>query len=683
MSARVLYISTETFSLRWDIQALGQRLAEAATTDERAHSGKLRAQETAQHELELKRVIQSIKKLLGKIDDAVPMINLAITASGTSLSSNLPTTVSPSRLLQASTFLTAGDSQYSLNPSKPVQIGPTFTLSIYMLFAGHIRPQYEEDVRESTWKEVIHKANVKLMRVPLDALYQLPGEQQPASKTANGTSAHSPGSPNPNHSEEGYFSVDNKGEARPDEYAYQLLIVEDLEDDRVHTFEDDEVQPGPFGDVNLAGIREALPIHELSKIFYADTGKILNIGTDGEINNPILLLKRDVNAVPPRRMMVRQGEGSTRDHGIDDTSSPSTASQAKGHPSSQSQLIRTNRSRTPESALSTPRKTTDVVQAPNPWRIPVDLDPEWMAFEVYTESEDSDIESEPDAANKPSPTPSVEPNVITAMARLQLEAPSSTAPTSRSHSIPQLPPIRTSLSLLETLLRLLSLQQFQQTPHLSIPDELLTFFLSESASTGAASGDIEERKRVRDDARRRVGFDPYDESPIKRRGEEYQYRDQRDSWNAGVDEYGSAPYTPEQGIDNGYGTPPYAHPQYDGGNSSRDFTYLSPTSAGPRSPSALRSPISQQSPLLLKNHRSRSGTPSSGKGLSNTPPVRWRPDAVAREHQTKPSSPLARPGTGFTDEGLGSSPQSNIQSSDIEPGVEEGDIEGSKKGNDD
>ncbi|KAL8669842.1 MAG: hypothetical protein Q9168_005582 [Polycauliona sp. 1 TL-2023] len=637
-----------TKSLRREIQALGQRLAEAANADERAHSGKLKAQEKLQHELELKRVVQSIKRLLAKIDDAVPMINLAITASGTNLSSGLPSTVSPSRLLQASTFLTAGDSQYSLDPSKPVQIGPTFTLSMYMLFAGHVRPQYEEDIRESTWKEVMHKANVKLMRIPLDDLYKLPGEKIPASKVQNGSTGQSPELANSKDS--GYLRNDCKEGGRPDEYAYQLLIVEDLEDDRVHTFEDDEAQPGPFGDITLAGIREALPIHELSKIFYADTGKILNIGTDGEVNNPILLLKRDINAIPPRKMMARKDEAIPYNHDTDTPSRTSMGSQTNGHGGSQTQLVRTSRSMTPES--STPRKNTQLVQAPNPWRIPLDLDPEWLAFEVYTETEDSDAESEPDASSRQRAA-SRGSNIITAMSDLDIQSANrdtSSSPfpkTSVSDSAPQLPPIRTSLSLLEMLLRLLSLQQFQQTPHLSIPDELLTFFLSESASTGAANGDVEARKRVRDDARRRVGFDPYDESPIKRRGEDYQYRDQRDGWNAG-DEYGGTPYTPEHGIENDYDTPPHE------ANSSHGFIYQSPLSASGRSASNSRSPMNQHSPLLLKNHRSRSGTPSSGRGLSNTPPARWRPSAVAREDPTKRGSPLARPGTGFTDEGLGS-----------------------------
>ena len=99
-----------------------------------------------------------------------------------------------------------------------------------------------------------------------------------------------------------------EAETKAEEYAYQLVIVEDLDDGRLHTFDEDDIQPSPYDDILTAGIREPVPIHEISKIFYADTEKILNIGTDGEANSPVLLLKRDVNAIPPRRMMERHGE---------------------------------------------------------------------------------------------------------------------------------------------------------------------------------------------------------------------------------------------------------------------------------------------------------------------------------------------------------------------------------------
>ena len=168
-----------------------------------------------------------------------------------------------------------------------------------MLFQGHMRPQDEDDVRQTTWKEVIHKADVRLMRIPIDSIYELPKFSSGQLQNVNGDAGS-----DPTHQDS---QDQNRRDIRPDEFAYQLIIVEDLEDDRVHTFEDNEAQPEPYGDIPLAGMREVVPIHQLSKIFYADTGKILNIGSDAETNSPVLLLKRDINAVPPRRMMDRWG----------------------------------------------------------------------------------------------------------------------------------------------------------------------------------------------------------------------------------------------------------------------------------------------------------------------------------------------------------------------------------------
>ncbi|PYI12736.1 RanGTP-binding protein [Aspergillus sclerotiicarbonarius CBS 121057] len=486
-----------TKSLRWDIQSLGQRLAKAASSEELYLKGANPSRDRSQHKAEIKLIIKDIKKLLVRIEDAVPLMNLAITTSGAKLSTNLPSSVSPSRLLQASTFLTAGDTQYSMYPSQAVQIGPTFTLSMYMLFASHLRPHDEEGIREATWKEVMHKARLKLRRVPMD-LAALPRSQKQ------------------------HFQL--PAEARMDEFAYQVLIIEDLDDGRVHTFDDNEPQPHSYEGITTAGVREILPIHEISKIFYADTGKILNINTEGETNNPVLLLKRDINAIPPRRMVERDEaesgfapEDSQDDEEVDEIQAQLDA-----------QLNEAN-------ALPT-HASYHKSSIPEEWRLPKDLDPEWIAFEVYNEEESSDSESEAEDPKSPSDEGSIDPEM---MAKLSLHSDKSATPTpSRRHrgtshfssqristatvENPHFSNIRTSLSLLETLLRLTSLQQFQQQSHLSISDELLNFFLEESSTTGAG-GDEQHRQRLRTDARRRVGWDPYDESPVKRRGEDYQY----------------------------------------------------------------------------------------------------------------------------------------------------------------
>ncbi|KAI9826591.1 MAG: hypothetical protein M1832_006187 [Thelocarpon impressellum] len=528
---------TLTKALRWEIQSLGLRLAKAANSEEQFRRGAPKAKTKAQNEIELKLIIRDIRNLLERIEDAVPLINLAITTSGASLSTSLPATISPSRLLQASTFLTAGDTQFSVQPNLPQQIGPDFTLSLYMLFSGHSRrPAGEEGTtKETMWKEVIHKGRIKLLRVPLEQAHELPSSDRPTPRQASGGGefdlGHQGHQPSDAQAEDHFFPPHVSGEGQADEFAYQLLMIEDLDDDRVHTFDDGEPQPGPYDDVQYAGIREVIPIHEIAKIFYADTGKILNIGSEGEANNPVLLLKRDVNAVPPRRMTERVHREcdwydeevsvqSRRDDSENDVNSegyeePPSGDQIPASPSAKETLP--------------PRQ--------GPWRLPTNLDPEWMAFEVYVEEPDSDTEddtlsevgSDPTSRSRPSREASLDGELTSALSSLHLDKPRTPSDQQliRTPSLPLSPPttlgkgglggpVRTSLSLLETLIRLTALQQFQQTSHLSITDELLNFFLSESSTTGAGN-DGEERRRKRWEARRRLGFDPYDDSPVKRR----------------------------------------------------------------------------------------------------------------------------------------------------------------------
>ncbi|RAL16257.1 RanGTP-binding protein [Aspergillus homomorphus CBS 101889] len=579
-----------TKSLRWDIQALGQRLAKAATSEELYARGANPNRDRSKQQREIQHIIRDIKKLLVRIEDAVPLMNLAITTSGAKLSTNLPSTVSPSRLLQASTFLTAGDTQYSMSPSHAVQIGPTFTLSMYMLFASHLRPHDEDGVREATWKEVMHKARLKVRRVPMDL------------------------ATNPQHQH--MRNIRLPGDARVDEFAYQVLIVEDLDDGRVHTFDEDEAQPENFEGVSTAGLREILPIHQISKIFYADTGKILNISTDGETNNPVLLLKRDINAIPPRRMLERdESELGNVSFAYDsqDDDEPDEPDELQAQLDAQ-----LNHSRSGDGdGNDDPKPSFHEDSIAPQWRLPKDLDPEWIAFEVYNEEESSDSETSDAEAedastseamgklslnpthNSPIPT-SPSPSI-----RRSRRSPRATATATATVSNPHFNNIRTSLSLLETLLRLTSLQQFQQQSHLSISDELLNFFLEESSTTGAG-GDEQHRQRLRADARRRVGWDPYDESPVKRRGEDYQY-----AW-AGPDDFarGTTPLRYGRGDESEY---PFSPSDRVRGYHLRSReatpeTPLSAASGGMRRHGGLRGGASS---LNVEERSSRRGSPLS------------------------------------------------------------------------
>jgi hypothetical protein len=584
-----------TKAIRLDIQSLARRLEKAASAEELAHRGALSSKARAQNEIEIKLIISDIRKVLEKIEDAVPLMNLAITTSGARLSTTLPSTVSPSRLLQASTFLSACDTHYSIQPSRAVQVGPTFTLSMYMLFSGHIRHFDEENIRETTWKEVIHKARVKLRRVPMD-VFADPSDQ----KLSNS---------------------DLPAKARVDEFAYQILIVEDLDDGRAHNFEDIEAQPEPYEGVRLAGLREIIPVHQISKIFYADTGKILNIGSEGETNNPVLLLKRDINAIPPRRMIERNETmySELSEETLDEEPDEKQAARDELQAQLDAQLNATERE---EEELSYFESLSER-HIPAPWRLPPGLDPEWVAFEVHQEEDKDDDETDVDDEEE---TPSTR-DATSHMANLKLDdqkIPSTQQVSfSSSHDLsastasnPLFNYIRTSLSLLETLLRLTSLQQFQQQSHLSITDELLNFFLEESSSTGAG-GDEQHRQRVRAEARRKVGWDPYDESPLKRRGEDYQY--QHD---------GGGHWTPT-------GTPArYAYRE---------------ASVDPASPGASEERYQMRS--------SREQTPPlSSPGLPRQM-TRQAAHGGGNKGSVPGVSPLSRrPTTALTDEGLGTSP---------------------------
>jgi hypothetical protein len=653
-----------TKQIRLDIQDLGIRLSKAATDEELLRKGSSRAKSLEQTELEVKLVIEDMKRLISRIDDAVPLISLAITTSGVSLSTALPSTVSPSRLLQASTFLTAGDSSYVSSPGLAVQVGPVFVLSVYMLFAAHaFRLHNSEGVRETTWQEVIHKARVKLLRVPLNKLYDLPlTNEDPLNQSTNG----------PTSSADGYFPTDVPSDGKAFEFAYQLLIIEDLDDDRVHEIENQE----SFEDVAHAGIREVIPIHEISKIFYADTGKILNIGGDGETNSPILLLKRDINAAPPRRMVERHSGTE------DDQTDRATEGDGATHSTYQDDSPDAQRRR--ESIGPEAEHFHGEPDTSRKWKFPPNLDPEWMAFEVYTEAPDSDEDdvesSEPSisvedsspsvAASRPSsiplasafsrlnlqsrrtPTPSPQPDSHKSSQVMKVSTPESPAPIAMP-IVPVVPALRTSLSLLELLIRLTALQQFQQSSHLTITDELLNFFLLDSSTTGAGA-DTEYRKKTRGYARRRVGFDPYDESPIKRRGEEY------------IDHYGEHH---QQQWDNDYEDEGESY--INSGAFGGEWQYGAGPNAGtPRSARnspGLRSPqlVSSPSPSVGRPTHERAKTspvvtPMRQPGFTPQYQSKGRSDALRQEGGAR-RSPL---GKSESDSTLGTSPSSRTVGDD-------------------
>lgn len=565
-------------SLHRDIVSLGHRLENAALAEEGSRRLGTTATTAAAHYAELLDIIRDIKALLARIESEIPTLQLAITASGETLSSSLPTGISPSRFLQASFFLNLGDTQFASDPSRLVQIGPVFCLSLYMLFVGHSnnasshprggatdsnhRPATPDPSRSGTplrnepygfgegerrpiWQEVLHKAQVRLCRTPLGWYFDHSHGYVPLLGPDS----------SPQHPMLG----------RPDEFSYHLEIVEDLDDGRVH---EDDTKARPYNDIPHAGIRESIPINQVAKIFYTDSGRILNIGNADEAgNNPVLLLKRDASAPTPVELtdaFISPSKAMAAG-AIEDINDSITSDE-------QDEIDRQLRE---ESQVREPSAVEKKPQHPLALHLPAHLDHEWLALEVFEEDDDDDDDKDtdssdaedggatataiedgkltairsssskrqltPSSSNNNPRSPSMDANLLTQIKTLSLRSSTDlfATPSCQSPSGSPAPPpsslkrhqqeatnptsanppraspfgtITSSLSLMEMLIRLTSLQEFQQAAHLSIPDYILSFFLDETSTTGLKG---EERWRARDEAKRRVGFDPYTDTPSK------------------------------------------------------------------------------------------------------------------------------------------------------------------------
>ncbi|KAK3945605.1 RanGTP-binding protein-domain-containing protein [Diplogelasinospora grovesii] len=565
-------------SLHRDIISLGNRLNDAAAAEEASRlAGRKTSRMSETHHAALMLIIGDIKSLLARIDRDIPLIQLAITASGESMANTLPTGISPSRLMQASTFLSFADAQFTSDPRRPVQVGPSFTLSLYMLFRGHSkvssssqpdkgengtpttapktperlagsRKQKEEPYglgegdRKPIWQEVMHKARVRLCRTPLGWVFDCTQGYCPGVLAGLGL--------------KGDLSAESAVAmiGRPDEYAYHLEVIEDLDDGRHH--EEDGKEHGPFDDIAMAGIKESIPIHQVSKIFYTDTGRLLNIKNenDGD-NNPVLLLKRDAHAPTPSRLREQWAEEPNEEEA--DIADRFSLSDDQAEVDRQLREEARNVLGLSSQSQKSQKKPRERAKMGN---LPQHLDPEWLALEVYMEDNNDDDESE-DESERLSIGDGGEGGTSTAVKRLSFGGWPKTERRDRSSvdakllaqiqniSIRSTPPpesrtditrsapgslekekaqtepspeshvakspfgtIVSSLSLLEMLVRLTSLQEFQQTSHLSIPDHILTFFLEETSTTGLHG---EARWEARNEAKRRVGFDPYTDTPTK------------------------------------------------------------------------------------------------------------------------------------------------------------------------
>lgn len=173
-------------------------------------------------------VERNMADLLEHINDAIPLINLALITSGASLKGSLPSEISPGRLLQASNHVNRA------HEAKKAAVGPVFDVVLYTIFYNPSRLKYIKDDPKSdndpllsiSWKEEFARSLASVVR--------------------NGNS----------------------------DFSYALRITEDLNDGRYH--DDDKLQVKNYS------------VKDITRLFFSASGKLLRLDARSA---PVLILK--------------------------------------------------------------------------------------------------------------------------------------------------------------------------------------------------------------------------------------------------------------------------------------------------------------------------------------------------------------------------------------------------------
>ncbi|KAJ1862842.1 Ran-specific GTPase-activating protein 30 [Coemansia sp. RSA 989] len=202
-------------------------------------------------------IVSDLRMLLRKIDDAVPLLNLALATSGTHLGNALPTDISPSRLMQASALISRASlwfdvCQPNANCTKEIMVGQPYSLRLYSLFLGSVRPKSKQDF---TWKEEFAKCMVALWRV----------------------------------------SSRSSTDILTDDICYELRILEDQNDGRYHEADAlADSQPSWVAQMKSKLATDVRPgrsikiqLKDIAGLHYTSAGSLLNIE---ESKSPVLVL---------------------------------------------------------------------------------------------------------------------------------------------------------------------------------------------------------------------------------------------------------------------------------------------------------------------------------------------------------------------------------------------------------
>jgi len=179
---------------------------------------------------------QSMKTLLSKINQTIPIINLALTTSGARLNGDMNSLVSPGQLLISAAIIHDSNEIYfettksNNNKDVYIQVGPSFDMTTYDIFYSASGSGPGKSKGNIIWKEHYARSTARIMRYV------------------------------------------NKNF----EYSYVLLIDENFDDDRYH---DEEVD-------KRGNIR--VDLRAICKIFFSASGRLLKLE---DRSSPVLVLK--------------------------------------------------------------------------------------------------------------------------------------------------------------------------------------------------------------------------------------------------------------------------------------------------------------------------------------------------------------------------------------------------------
>ncbi|OMJ20487.1 Ran-specific GTPase-activating protein 30 [Smittium culicis] len=285
----------------------------------RKNSSKIDNQDTTNSKSEnsdyIDKISSELKQLLSKIDQAVPLLNLALSTSGINLSGSLPTGISTSRLLQASSFIVSSSSDYkyyleslsrnsyaknipvinkptkkgkkiftlnhvpsqtnfaykknkpakfSIPKTKKFSVSKPFDLKLYTLFSGSAR---SKSLSDFTWKEHFPRCQIQLFRIFKSSCHY--------------THKSSSSMPSSNKNE-----IESNFDFNKFNYSYSLTCTQNLNDGRYH----DEIDYGSNQSKSdfIPGKSVVLDIANINKLYFSSSGTLLNI--EGS-NSPVLVLQ--------------------------------------------------------------------------------------------------------------------------------------------------------------------------------------------------------------------------------------------------------------------------------------------------------------------------------------------------------------------------------------------------------